>query len=214
MRDRILPDPEFHGTFLTEDQLAEMVGGVSRTPVREALLLLAAEGLVDLVPRHGAYIPPVTEREIAEALDFRSLIEVRAARLVLESGRAPVDEMQRVLGRQRELSAPGNEREFSELDSEFHVVLVNAAGNSLMTKAYVDLRARHVRIGVRALMNTPERQASVIAEHAAIVEALRLGERDVVEGAILGHIDTTRKGLGAHAHASSAASWTKTRSAV
>jgi DNA-binding GntR family transcriptional regulator len=195
IRDMILPDPAFHGSFLTEEQVAERVGGTSRTPVREAFLLLASEGLLQLVPRHGAYIPPVTRQEISEALEYRTVLESNAADMVMQRGTVPLEAMKAALQHQIDCSDAGHELEFMESDSEFHIALVRAVGNSLMTKAYADLRARHVRIGIRALMNTPERQAAVIAEHQAIVDGLESGDPERAKAALLSHIRTTASGL-------------------
>lgn len=65
----------------------------------------------------------------------------------------------------------------------------------MMTKSYTDLRARHIRIGIRALMNTPERQAAVIAEHQAIIDGLKSQDPELAKAALLGHIRTTASGL-------------------
>lgn len=195
IRDTILPDGTYHGSFLTEEQVAEKVGGTSRTPVREAFLLLASEGLLQLVPRHGAFIPPVTRQEISEALEFRTVLETNAAEVVMERGTAPLDAMKLALKHQLESSDAGHEREFVDWDSEFHIALVRAVGNSLITKSYTDLRARHIRIGIRALMNTPARQAAVIAEHQAIVDGLESGDPELAKAALRSHIRTTASGL-------------------
>lgn len=195
IRDEILPDSSQHGSFLTEEQVADRVGGTSRTPVREAFILLASEGLLQLVPRHGAYVPPVTKQEINEALEYRSFIEAKAAEIIIERGTIPVEAMERALKHQSDSSDAGHEREFVEWDNEFHLAMVRAVGNSLMTKSYTDLRARHIRIGIRALMNTPERQAAVIAEHQAIIDGLKSGDPEIAKDALLGHIRTTAAGL-------------------
>ncbi|MFF1252334.1 FCD domain-containing protein [Pseudarthrobacter sp. NPDC058329] len=61
--------------------------------------------------------------------------------------------------------------------------------------ASADLRARHICIGIRALMNTPERQAAVIAEHQAIIDGLQCKDPEIAKRALLGHIRTTASGL-------------------
>jgi DNA-binding GntR family transcriptional regulator len=68
-------------------------------------------------------------------------------------------------------------------------------GNSLTTKSYTDLRARQIRIGIRALTNTPERQTAVIAEHQAIIDALNSKDPERARTALLEHIRTTASGL-------------------
>lgn len=195
IRDEVLPNPAAHGTFITEDEVATSVGGISRTPVREAFLLLSAEGLLQLVPRHGAFIPPVRRQEIEEALELRALIETKAVETAIAKNRLPLAAMKDALMHQARVTGEGSEREFNEWDTEFHLALVRAAGNSLMTKVYSDLRTRQIRIGVRSLFATPDRQKKVIAEHERIVRALESGSAADSIAALLGHIDNTGAGL-------------------
>jgi len=195
IRDEVLPDPKAHGTFLTEEEVANRVGGISRTPVREAFLLLGAEGLLELVPRHGAFIPPVKRQEIEEALELRALLETKAVEAVVAGDRVPMAAMKEALEQQKRCSGAGLEKEFNEWDTEFHLALVRASGNSLMTKVYSDLRTRQIRIGIRSLWAVEGRQAGVIAEHEAIIEALASGDAARAIAALQGHIDTTRAGL-------------------
>ena len=72
LKDAVLSDPAMQGRFINEQELADDIG-VSRTPIREALLLLAAEELVQLVPKRGAYIAPVVGREIRELFELRGI---------------------------------------------------------------------------------------------------------------------------------------------
>lgn len=191
LRTRVLTDPAKLGTFINEQAIASVVG-VSRTPVREALLMLAAEDLVQLVPNRGAFIAPVPSRQIAEMMQARGLIECWAAATCLESGSAPVEAMQSALDRQTAMMVTGAAQEFIELDREFHVLLVDAAGNSVLDRLYETLRARHVLLGVAALEHSGTRREEVIAEHDAIVKALRAGDREASEHAIRQHLDSTR----------------------
>lgn len=187
----MLTDPATLGTFINEQVIASAVG-VSRTPVREALLMLAAEDLVQLVPHRGAFIAPVPGRQIAEIMQARSLIECWAAVTCLKTGSAPVVDMELVLKRQAAILDTGAAHEFIELDREFHVILVDAAGNSVLDRMYETLRARHVLLGVAALERSESRREEVVAEHAAIVQALRAGDLEGSEQAIRRHLDSTR----------------------
>ncbi len=86
MRENVLTDPDVQGKFLNEQELAADIG-VSRTPVREALLLLVADGLVELIPQRGAYVPLVTGREVSELMELRGVLESHAAGLVIDRGK-------------------------------------------------------------------------------------------------------------------------------
>src|SRR5690348_14465854 len=90
LKDTLLTDPAAQGQFISEQDVADRVG-VSRTPVREALLLLAAEDLVQLVPKRGAYVAPVSGREVAELIELRGMVERHAAERVLAMDTVPFD---------------------------------------------------------------------------------------------------------------------------
>lgn len=189
----VLVDPRAQGAYLNEQEVADAVG-VSRTPVREALLVLAAEGLVELVPRRGARVPVVTGREITELMELRTLLEVHAADVVLARRRAPVAAMAAVLDQQRALAGEdprASGRRFIELDRDFHQVLVDAAGNALVSRTYAGLRARQVLVGVEALLRSVDRQERVCTEHGEIVGALGAGDRPAAQEAIERHLAVT-----------------------
>ncbi|MFI5708523.1 GntR family transcriptional regulator [Kribbella sp. NPDC051620] len=191
LRGTVLSDPAVSGTFINEQAVATEVG-ISRTPVREALLMLAAEDLVQLVPHRGAFVAPLPGREIAEMMQARGVIESWAATTCLASSDgAPVDAMSAVLDQQRAIVEAGDAKEFIELDSQFHALLVEAAGNTVLGRLYESLRARHVLLGVVALQRSTTRRQDVLAEHQAIVDGLASGDATEAEQAILRHLDTT-----------------------
>ncbi|MFB9908315.1 GntR family transcriptional regulator [Allokutzneria oryzae] len=194
LKDTVLSDPEQQGTFISEQDVADRIG-VSRTPIREALLLLAAEDLVRLVPKKGAYIAPVSGREISELMELRGMVERHAAEHVINSGAVPVEGMREALERQRLLSRGGDAREFIDWDRRFHAALVAATGNELMIKMYEGLRARQVRCGVAALFRSAGRRDAVLAEHEAIVRALADSDVAAAAAAISEHLEATRRVL-------------------
>lgn len=192
LKETVLTDPAMQGEFLSEQMIADRVG-ISRTPIREALLLLAAEELVSLVPKRGAYIAPLSGREISELMEMRALLERYAAQRTVRTGMAPVAEMDRILEEQTWLRGTEKAKEFIEADHRFHATLIAAAGNKLMAKQYEALRSRQVRAGVSALYRSPGRQNEVCAEHRHIVTALAAERADVACAAIDNHIEATRR---------------------
>jgi DNA-binding GntR family transcriptional regulator len=190
LRGTVLSDPAVSGTFINEQVVATEVG-ISRTPVREALLMLAAEDLVQLVPHRGAFVAPLPGREIAELMQARGVIECWAAATSLAADAAPVDAMTSVLEQQRAIVAQGDAKAFIELDSQFHALLVAAGGNSVLGRLYENLRSKHVLLGVVALQRSATRRQDVLAEHQAIVDGLAGGDPAVAEKAILSHLGTT-----------------------
>ncbi|WP_232667611.1 GntR family transcriptional regulator [Pseudonocardia sp. TRM90224] len=193
LREIVLVDPAVQGTFLNEVELAQVIG-VSRTPVREALLLLVADGLIEMVPKRGAYVPPLTGRQIKELMQLRGLLERHAASVTLAAGTVPLTAMRDALDEQRAMIAKrgdADSQQFIEWDRLFHQVLVDAAGNELIAKTYAGLRTRQVRVGVAALFRAADRQSAVCNEHQRIVDALAAGDESAAHTAIEDHLRVT-----------------------
>lgn len=192
----LLTDPQVEGGFINEQDVADAVG-VSRTPVREALLILASEGLVDLEPRRGARVAALTPRETAELMEMRGLIERFAVQRALAQQLSPHDALAEVMRRQDAVTEGLERLTFDqaraciELDREFHQTLVDAAGNSLLSRSYAALREKQVRVGISALGIGPSRWNAVTHEHGAIVAALRAGDQAAAEKAIDDHLNIT-----------------------
>ncbi|MEU6097154.1 GntR family transcriptional regulator [Streptomyces sp. NPDC047079] len=194
LKETVLTDPAMQGEFLSEQDIADRIG-VSRTPIREALLLLAAEDLVELVPKRGARVAPLSGREIRELMELRGIVERYAAQQVVGADRAPVRELDELLERQRLLGSPEQAKEFIDVDHLFHATLVSAVGNALLDRHYDGLRSRQVRAGVVALFNQQGRQEAVVDEHQAILDALAAGDAEAACAAIDNHLQSTLKVL-------------------
>jgi DNA-binding GntR family transcriptional regulator len=194
LRENVLIDSTMQGKFLNEQELAAEIG-VSRTPVREALLLLVSDGLVELIPQRGAYIPVVTGREISELMELRGVLENHAARLAIESGIVPAEAMAHTLKQQAALPVDHemeSAREFIRLDAQFHQQLIDAAGNELMSRTYSKLHVRQVLVGIDALFRTSGRRDHVCREHQDILDALVQGDSQRAQSAIDHHLNVTR----------------------
>ncbi|MFH5879977.1 GntR family transcriptional regulator [Arthrobacter sp. NA-172] len=199
LRDQILVDPGMQGKFVNEQELAHDIG-VSRTPVREALLLLVSDGLIELIPNRGALIPVISGRQIAELFELRGVLERHAAASTIRAGSVPHELMELTLKEQRELisnfggtadNVRGRATEFIRLDQHFHQLLIDAAENELISQTYNKLRARQVFIGVEALFRTQDRQSLVCDEHEIIIDALRRGDVEAAQTAIDRHLAVT-----------------------
>ena len=200
LRNVVLADPDLQGCFLNEVDLAKRIG-VSRTPVREALLLLVADGLVEMLPGRGAYIPPFTGRQVYELMEMRAVFERYAASRVIAIDAVPVHAMRGLLAEQRSLATTGDVGSaesaalFIAKDADFHQTLVDAAGNSMLARSYVNLRVRQRRIGVVALFRDADRQLAVCTEHGEIVEALADRDEPAALAAIDNHLQRTTQVL-------------------
>lgn len=176
------------GTLLTEGDLADAVG-VSRTPVREALLRLEAEGLLKLYPKKGALVLPVSAQEIADVVETRLLVERYAVAKVV--GAAPAELITRLedsLAEQRGHAEAGDLAAFAVADRCFHAEIVRAAYNRILAQLYDRLRDRQLRMGVATMHAVPSRVAKNISEHAEILEALRGGSADTAARLVDRHV--------------------------
>jgi DNA-binding GntR family transcriptional regulator len=160
------------GALLSEAEIAATVG-VSRTPVREALLRLESEGLVALYPKRGVLVRPVSAAEIEDVIDARRLVEVHAARRAWERRAALVGTLEPLLDAMRGARGSGDVVALMTADRAFHAAVVDGGGNAILAELYQRLRDRQMRIGIAAMRVEPERVDRAVADHARLLDALR-----------------------------------------
>ncbi|WP_437070702.1 GntR family transcriptional regulator [Streptomyces sp. enrichment culture] len=175
------------GTLLTEGELAEAVG-VSRTPVREALLRLEVEGLLKLYPKKGALVLPVSAQEIADVVETRLLVEEHAARKAVPAPPALIERLEELLERQQREAATGDLAAVAVTDRCFHAEIVRSGGNEILSRLYDQLRDRQLRMGVAVMHSHPDRIAKNITEHREILDALRAGDADAAVALVHRHV--------------------------
>jgi DNA-binding GntR family transcriptional regulator len=176
------------GTLLTEGELAEAVG-VSRTPVREALLRLEVEGLIKLYPKKGALVLPVSAQEIKDVVETRLLVEEHAARKAVPASAQLIERLEELLARQKEQAAAGDLAGAAVTDRCFHAEIVRSGGNAILSRLYDQLRDRQLRMGVAVLHSHPDRIAKTLVEHEEILDALRSGDAEAAVGIVHRHVD-------------------------
>jgi DNA-binding GntR family transcriptional regulator len=160
------------GAVITESGLAQETG-LSRTPVREALLRLEAEGLVSVHPRRGATVTTFSQREIEDVLEARMLVENHTAarsfarRAVL----LPlVEDAHAVMERKRrEHDTAG----FTAADRLFHELIVDAAENAVLSAMYRTLRERQTLFTSTLVRGRADRMQAALQEHERILQTLR-----------------------------------------
>ncbi|MGW6732192.1 GntR family transcriptional regulator [Streptomyces sp. NPDC055013] len=175
------------GTLLTEGELADAVG-VSRTPVREALLRLEVEGLIKLYPKKGALVLPVSAQEIKDVVETRMLVEEHAARKAVPAPPGLIERLEELLARQKAQAAAGDLAGAAVTDRCFHVEIVRSGGNEILSRLYDQLRDRQLRMGVAVLHSHPDRIAKTLVEHEEILQALRAGDAEEAVGLVHRHI--------------------------
>ncbi|WP_319460754.1 GntR family transcriptional regulator [Micromonospora sp. RTP1Z1] len=176
------------GSLISEGEIAE-AAGVSRTPVREALLRLETEGLVALYPKRGALIRPVSAREIADVIEARRLVELHAAERVWPRRAELKADLSRWLTEMRQAHAAGDVTALMAADRAFHATVVEAAGNEILAELYHRLRDRQLRMGEASFRLSPGWAEVVLAEHAGQLAALDGEDPKAWLDAVGAHID-------------------------
>ncbi|MFJ9176824.1 GntR family transcriptional regulator [Streptomyces sp. NPDC102360] len=179
------------GTLLTEGELAEAVG-VSRTPVREALLKLEVEGLLKLYPKKGALVLPVSAQEIADVVETRLLVEEHAVRKAVPAPPQLLARLEELLEEQRAQAAAGQFTEAATTDRCFHAEIVRSGGNEILSRIYDQLRDRQLRMGVAVMRSHPDRIAKTLSEHSEILDALRAGDEEAAVAVVRRHVSWVR----------------------
>ena len=170
LRGRILAHTLAPGSWIDEQALAAQYG-ISRTPLREALKVLAAEGLVTMKLRRGAYVTEVTERDLSEVYHLLALLESDAAAVVAESASdAQIDELVALHGA---LEAEAGHRDrFFAANERFHLRLLEIADNRWRNQLVADLR-KVMKLNRHGSLSREGRIEASLKEHRAIVAAIR-----------------------------------------
>lgn len=173
------------GARLRETELAERLG-ISRTPVREAIRQLETDGLVVHLPRQGATIRSLDHAEVVELYEMRAVLEGTAARL---AARAASDiELAELAALNAELEQAPVGAAARELNRVFHRTLIDAARNRFLIKSMSALQKTLLILGPTTLAD-PERAISAVAEHAAVLAALRARDGTGAETAMRAHVE-------------------------
>ncbi|MEV4776775.1 GntR family transcriptional regulator [Microbacterium sp. LTA6] len=183
IRDDIVHGVFAPGALLSENELAAALG-LSRQPVREALLLIAQEGLVEVRPQSGTYVTRIDPDRVREAQFIREAIELAS----LAACSAPSEDDERMLrdiiARQRSAS---DRDAFYPLDEEFHRALLGLAGHAnawaavSAAKGHLD-RARYVG------MSATRAVQDYVDDHERVLDALAAGDADAAIGALREHL--------------------------
>ncbi|WP_096697160.1 GntR family transcriptional regulator [Polaromonas sp. AER18D-145] len=175
LRQRIFSRELAPGSWIDELKLAEEYG-ISRTPLREALKVLATEGLVTMKVRRGAYVTEVSERDLADVYHLLSLLESDAAGVVAaQATEAQLQELQ-TLHRELEKAVSNRER-FFQINETFHMRLLEIANNRWRDQMVADLR-KVMKLNRHNSLLKSGRIEESLAEHRAIMAALAARDAD------------------------------------
>lgn len=197
LRQRIFSGELVPGSWIDELRLARDYG-ISRTPLREALKVLATEGLVTMKVRRGAYVTEVSERDLREVYHLLGLLESDAAGQVAQTASpqqiAELQALHQQLEDATRLTQPDRER-FLRLNEQFHMRLLEIANNRWAMQMVTDLR-KVMKLNRRNSLLKTGRIAESLAEHAAIMQAVADHDGAAASSGMLQHF---RSGLEAAA---------------
>ena len=194
LRNSILTGELQPGEVHNEMRLAKQLG-ISRTPVREALLELSSQGLVTFLPRKGVIVNHPTPRDVMELFEVRKAIELAAMEKVSRAGTAiDLRPLEKSLSDQRKALKKQDFLAYLEADRLFHATLSQMADNRRMVAILENIRDLIQLIGYHALV-TEGRGEAVIEEHEQVLEALNRKNPTAARKALERHLDKTRKAV-------------------
>jgi DNA-binding GntR family transcriptional regulator len=187
LRRLILDGALAAGTVLRQEHLARRLQ-VSRMPLREALIVLEREGLVQIGPSGAASVVSLGAREAREIMDIRELIDGLAARLLAERGiAAALDRELEALARRMRATAGKDKHAYLTANADFHVKIVEATGHGRLQQMIPLVRMSSEVVYI-TMQNQGARLRRSAIEHAAVLAAIRSGDGETAERLARAHV--------------------------
>jgi DNA-binding GntR family transcriptional regulator len=193
LRDHIVEGNIPDGGRVPERQLCEMLG-ISRTPLREALKVLAAEGLVDLLPNRGARVRQLSEQDLAELFDIMGGLEGLAGRLACENiTDSEIAEIERLHYEMYGFYLHRDMHGYFHVNQMIHQKIVEASRNATLMTAYANFAGRIRRVRYSAnFARKRERWGEAMREHETILDALRRRAGSELSDILFAHLRNKR----------------------
>lgn len=200
LRDRIFAGELAPGMFLDEVQLAEQMK-ISRTPLREALKVLTAEGLLRHEPRRGCFVTEVTEQDLDEIFPVIALLEGRCAyEAAQQATDADLQALEVLHDKLQRHARAGRINAYYEANFAIHEAIIALAGNRWLAGAISGLR-KIVKLARLQQLHAPGRLEQSLSEHLAVFAALKARDAEGAEAAMRTHLTRQREALRALARA-------------
>ena len=186
LREAILRGELKPGERLMELQLAAKLG-VSRTPIREAIRMLEQEGLAVTIPRKGAEVAKMTEKDMRDVLQVREALDELAASIACEQMTAEqLEGLKATMREFEEYTKTGNVKKIAEADVKFHDIIYQATGNPKLVNIVSNLREQMYRYRIEYLKDE-KNYPVLIREHSQIVEGLMAKDKAKVTAVMHRH---------------------------
>jgi DNA-binding GntR family transcriptional regulator len=192
VRTRIIDGRISLGAGLSENSLAAELG-ISKTPVREALLQLKQEGLVQVLPQRGTYVFRLEAEQVVMISELRDVLEVGAAKAALARNAAALAERMSGLFAAMRAAYDADDRvAYRKLDGEYHEAIVDLSGNPYIRNAY-----RQISFCIQALRSRLSNEAQLnklsLADHREMLRLVKTGDVPALSKLLRGHIDQTKR---------------------
>ena len=182
------------GEYLNEALISSTLG-IGRTPVHQAIDRLMMEGLLEVIPRKGLIVKPISLDEVMQIIEVRLLNECHCVRLAaIHANQAELDQLADVLARSKEGIARRDNEQMMMLDREFHGILAQASRNDVLGELLGRLHDRSLRFWIISL-NAPGHLQTVYDEHQTILKAISDRDADAAERAMRLHIEDFRENI-------------------
>ena len=189
IRDEIVSGRMAPGERLVEQSLAKRCN-VSRVPLREALRIVASEGLLTLTPHRGAVVTLLSENELSELFDLRLALEGFAAAAIARM--KPTPDLSGLRDANETMARHVRSMDYEsyhKVAASFHADLVAVSGNALLVETYDRIKVRFRRYQ-SVMSKIPELPPRSVAEHTAIIDAMARGDGSAARDLAEAHIRT------------------------
>lgn len=194
LRQSILHGELKPGERLMEIHLAERLG-VSRTPIREAIRKLELEGLVVMIPRRGAVVASITEKDLKDVLEVRRTLEILAGEVACERITPELLEELKKAGEEfGRLKETKDVNSLAEADVRFHEIIYAATENARLITILNNLREQMYRYRLEYLKDKGS-HGRLCQEHQEIYDAIKNGDKAAVDTAVCAHIDNQKAAI-------------------
>lgn len=194
LRNSILSGDLKPGERLMELQLAEQLG-VSRTPIREAIRKLELEGLVEMIPRKGAYVADLSVKDVLDVLEVRRFLEGLAARLAAERMvEDDINELHNILEKFDLALKKGDKEGLIELDNSFHDKIIQGSRNNKLIQIVQGLHEQVQRFRV-IYFNEYTGHEDLMKYHKAILEAISNKDPEKAQTYAQTHVEKVEKSI-------------------
>lgn len=178
------------GQKINEREIADNLG-VSRSPIREALRVVAKEGLIKIEPHKGAVVSEISRKELLEIFEVREMIELYAVDLIKSHAITGYEDVKKSLELDLEELNQLDIHEYLSRVTKFHQALVKTCGNRLLYQFYKELCISLERYQLLAA-TIPQRMEASIGEHRSVLEALAKGKFKVAKDLLKAHLEALK----------------------